>query len=99
MRSLKPIAFVYLLLVSTGHSADVRCDAPGIAAMLVPDIFANNSAAKKLGIAVSSVAVLEVEETTSGPVCLVSVKTDHGYSLRYRFHVAPTGEATLELAG
>ena len=99
MRSLGLISVIYLVLFSTGLSAELRCDAPGIAAVLVPDIFANNSTAKKLGIAVSSVAVLEVEETTSGPVCLVSVKTDHGYSLRYRFHVAPTGEATLELAG
>jgi hypothetical protein len=99
MRSLGLIAFVCLLLISTAHSADLRCDAPGIAAALVPDIFANNPAAKKLGIAVSGVAVLEVEETSGGPVCLVSVKTDHGYTLRYRLHVAPTCEATLDLAG
>jgi hypothetical protein len=76
----------------------LRCDAPAIAAALVPDIFANNPATKKLGNAVS-VAVLEVEETAGGPVCLVSVKTDRGFNLRYRFRVAPSGEATLDLAG
>jgi hypothetical protein len=83
---------------SLARSADLRCDMPGVALMIVPDIFANNPNAKKLGLTVEGVTLLNVEETESGPICLVSVKMNRGYALKYNFHLSPSGEASLDLA-
>ena len=46
------------------------------------DTFAQNPSAKKLGLEVTSVTMLSVDESGDSPVCLVSVKTNHGISLK-----------------
>ena len=64
------------------RGADLRCDTPGVAQLVVADTFAQNPSAKKLGLEVTSVTMLSVDESGDSPVCLVSVKTNHGISLK-----------------
>ena len=80
------------------RGADLRCDTPGVAQLVVADTFAQNPSAKKLGLEVTSVTMLSVDESGDSPVCLVSVKTNHGISLKYRFQFTPEGVASLDLA-
>jgi hypothetical protein len=48
------------------RTADLACDTPGIAQMIIPDLFNNNPSAQKLGLEVSKVTVLSIQETTEG---------------------------------
>jgi hypothetical protein len=48
------------------RAADLACDTPGIAQMIIPDLFNNNPSAQKLGLEVSKVTVLSIQETTEG---------------------------------
>jgi hypothetical protein len=65
---------------------------------VIPDTFAQNPSAKNLGLEVTGVTPLGVDESGDAPVCLVSVKTSHGISLKYRFRFTPEGVASLDLA-
>jgi hypothetical protein len=49
------------------RAADLACDTPGIAQMIIPDLFTHNPSAQKLGLEVSKVTVLSIQETTDGP--------------------------------
>jgi len=62
------------------------------------DTFAQNPSAKKLGLEVAGVTMLSVDESKVGsPVCLVSVNTNHGHSLRYRFRFSAEGTASADM--
>jgi hypothetical protein len=76
------------------RSSAIRCDAPGVAQMVIPDMFAKNPSAKKLGLVVGSVAVVDVDD---GGVCTVSVKTNHRHTFKYRFQFGPDGVAALDM--
>jgi hypothetical protein len=42
--------------------------------------------------------MLSVDESKVGsPVCLVSVNTNHGHSLRYRFRFSAEGTASVDM--
>ena len=80
------------------RGADLRCDTPGVAQLVVADTFAQNPSAKKLGLEVAGVTMLSVDESKVGsPVCLVSVNTNHGHSLRYRFRFSAEGTASVDM--
>src|SRR5258708_7122647 len=79
-------------------AADLACDTPGIAQMIIPGLFNQNPSAQKLDLEVSKVRILDVVETPEGPVCFVSVLTSHGSTLRYRFRLGADGIAALDLA-
>jgi hypothetical protein len=80
------------------RAADLACDTPGIAQMIIPDLFNNNPSAQKLGLEVSKVTVLSIQETTEGRVCLVAVLTNHRSTFRYLFKLGADGIAALDLA-
>ena len=62
------------------------------------DTFAQNPSAKKLGLEVAGVTMLSVDESKVGsPVCLVSVNTNHGHSLRYMFRFSAEGTASVDM--
>jgi len=97
----KPCAIIVAALgaLSAARGADLRCDTPGVAQLVIADTFAQNPNAKKLGLEVTSVTMLSVDEgNNGGPVCLVSVETNHGVSLKYKFRFSPEGIASLDLA-
>jgi hypothetical protein len=92
------IAAALGLTLSAARGADVRCDTPGVAQLLIPDAFAQNPGAKNLDLEATSVKVLSVDEhDVRNPVCVVSVETNHKRSLRYRFGLSPDGTVTLDL--
>ena len=80
------------------RAADLACDTPGIAQMIIPDLFTHNPSAQKLGLEVSKVTVLSIQETTDGRVCLVAVLTSHRSTFRYLFKMGADGSAALDLA-
>jgi hypothetical protein len=82
-----------LLASSQAHAADGRCDTPGVAQILIPGLFAENPSAQKLGLEVESVTMLSVDNDG----CIVSVKTNRGYSFKYMFQLSPKGVATLDM--
>jgi hypothetical protein len=90
------IAVAALVGLPAARGADLRCDTAGIAQMLIPDTFAQNSSAKKLGLEVTRVTMLSVDESGDEPVCLVSVETNHGISFKYKFRFTPQGVASLD---
>jgi hypothetical protein len=101
MRGLKPCTIIVAALggLSAARGADLRCDTPGVAQLVIADTFAQNPSAKKLGLEVTGVTTLRVDESSDGdPVCLVSVETSHGYSLRYKFRFSADGTAALDMA-
>jgi hypothetical protein len=77
------------------HGTEMKCDTPGVAQMVIPDLFAKNPGAKKLGLEVTDITMLGVGNDGSG--CIVSVKTNHGYSFKYRFQFSPEGVASLDM--
>ena len=77
------------------HGTEMKCDTPGVAQMVIPDLFAKNPGAKKLGLEVTDITMLSVDNDGSG--CIVSVKTNHGYSFKYRFQFSPEGVASLDM--
>jgi hypothetical protein len=81
-------------IAAPAYSADARCDTPGVAQMIVPDMFNPNHGAQKLGLEVDSVTMVRVEDDGS---CIVSVGMNHGYTMTFRFRYSPTGEATLDV--
>jgi hypothetical protein len=94
MRSMM-FAAIAALAFTTGpvRAGDASCDTPGVAQMVIPDMFAKNPSAQKLGLELDSVTVLGVDN--SG--CTVSVKTNHGYSFKYKFQFGPSGVAALDM--
>jgi hypothetical protein len=101
MRGLKPCMIIVAALggLSAARGADLRCDTPGVAQLVIADTFAQDPSAKKLGLEVTGVTMLGVDESEVGnPVCLVSVETDRGHSLRYKFRFSAEGTASLDLA-
>jgi hypothetical protein len=101
MGVLKPCTIFLAALgaLSAARGADLSCNTPGVAQLVIPDTFAQNPSAKKLGLKVTGITILSVDESNVGdPVCLVSVETNHGHSLRYRFQFSAEGMATLDLA-
>jgi hypothetical protein len=63
--------------------------------MVIPDLFVQNPSAKKLGLEVTGITMLGVDNNGSG--CIVSVKTNHGYSFKYRFQFSSEGVASLDI--
>jgi len=99
--TMKPCVIIVAALgvLSAARGADLRCDTPGVAQLVVADTFAQNPSAKKLGLEVTSVTMLSIDESNVGnPVCLISVDTNHGHSFRYMFRLNAEGTATLDLA-
>jgi hypothetical protein len=90
-------AFVIGLLAiaesSVAHGAELRCNTPGVAQLVVPHLLAEDPSAKKLGLEVADVSLLSV---TDEGVCLVKVSTKQGHSFRYRFRYG-AGDAALEM--
>jgi hypothetical protein len=96
---LKPCTIIVAALgaLSAARAADLRCDTARIAQLVIPDTFAQNPSAKNLGLEVTAVTMLSVDESGGAPVCLVSVKTNQGISLKYRFRFTPEGVASWSI--
>jgi hypothetical protein len=95
-RLIAAVALAVFCFAPIARAVDLACDTPGIAQTIVPDLFNQNASAQKLDLEVSKVRILD--ETREGPVCLVSVLTNHGSTLRYRFRLGADGTAALDLA-
>jgi hypothetical protein len=84
-------------LASPTNAESLRCDTPGVAQFVIADMFANNPSAQKLGLEVESVTLLRVDDSGAEVACFVSVLTNHGYEMHYRFVFAADGKASLDL--
>jgi hypothetical protein len=91
------VALAAFVAAPNVRSANLACDTPGVAQMIVPDIFNRNPNAQKLGLEVSKVTVLDAADAAEGRACLIAVVTNHGYTLRYRFRFDERGTAALDL--
>ena len=72
MGVLKPCTIFLAALgaLSAARGADLSCNTPGVAQLVIPDTFAQNPSAKKLGLKVTGITILSVDESNVGdPVC------------------------------
>ena len=81
---------------ASAYGADLGCDSPGVAQLIVTDMFSKNPSAQKLGLEIEAVTMLRVDRSGPEPVCFVKVDTNHGYSINYRF-VYSGGNASLDM--
>jgi hypothetical protein len=81
------------VLLTPAAAADLRCDSPGIAGMVIPDLFAKNPRARKLGLEVTDVRLVGMD----GDSCLVDVETNRGHVFKYKFRFNASGAATLDM--
>lgn len=86
-----------LFISASAFPADLKCDSPGVAQLIIVDMFKNNPSAQKLEIEVDGITMTRVDRTGNEPVCFVRVDTNHGYSLNYRF-TYDRGLANLDMA-
>lgn len=92
------LAAAMTALVHVAHADDVTCDTPGVAQMLVTDMFNENPAAQKLNLQAEKVVLLDARTTSTGRSCLVAVQTNHGHVLKYTFTFGSDGKAALDAA-
>ena len=91
------ISLALTLFVSVGSAssaAPLHCEAAGAAQLIVPDLFAQNPSAQKLGLEVTDVRLIG---TLPGASCLIEVHTNRGYTFKYEFRLGEDGAATLDM--
>ena len=83
-------------MISPATSTDLRCDAVGVAQIIVPDLFAHNPGAQKLGLEATNV---RLDGVMPDGACLVEVTTNDGQVFKYLFRVDNSGSATMDMLG
>jgi hypothetical protein len=79
---------------ASGLPKGFSCDAPGVANIVIPDLFKQNPIAQKFGVEVTSIQMLSHND--SG--CIVAVYVNHGdIGINYNFRYSADGVATLDI--